>query len=546
MVEKKKSKNQIRRERAKAKKAAERGRTADNDYETTTNGEVNGANEPVTDDIDYVNDESQAAEQVDLVADTGLESMLDDPNFAQYKSIMDRFYTAEWTSGESRKDADGRGQIFYSDDEDEEMEGSVTESGGELANRLSKKKARKLRKPPLAELKAYAPRPELVEWYDADAPDPQLVVQLKAARGAVPVPEHWQSKREYLSGKRGIKKAPFDLPEYIKVTGIMDMRDALKDDDQTLRQKMRERVQPKMGQLDVDYQKLHDAFFKFQTKPRLFKFGEVYYEGKEYETDMSKFRPGKISQRLIEALNIPPNAPPPYLLNMQRYGPPPSYPGLKVPGLNAPIPPGAQWGFHPGGYGTPPLDEKGVPLYGDVYGVAQSGKPGNALGIKPEVKRWGEMIDDDEDYEEEEEEDEEEDYEDQEAAQQRLEDDEGQGYVDEESALAAEARQQQAEEEPTVERIELRKSKPAPVEDDDDEPKQLYHVLEQKEAASAGFSGSRAAYEIRPDNKPQPQRKRRRFEEAPVPDTNNSDSNLQNDIDDLIQSEIQKKKHRQS
>jgi hypothetical protein len=30
--------------------------------------------------------------------------------------------------------------------------------------------------------------------------------------------------------------------------------------------------------------------------------------------------------------------PPPWLIAMQRYGPPPSYPNLKIPGLNAPIP----------------------------------------------------------------------------------------------------------------------------------------------------------------------------------------------------------------
>lgn len=32
------------------------------------------------------------------------------------------------------------------------------------------------------------------------------------------------------------------------------------------------------------------------------------------------------------------NIPPPWLIAMQRYGPPPSYPNLKIPGLNAPIP----------------------------------------------------------------------------------------------------------------------------------------------------------------------------------------------------------------
>jgi len=42
----------------------------------------------------------------------------------------------------------------------------------------------------------------------------------------------------------------------------------------------------------------------------------------------------------------------------------------QVPGLSAPIPPGAQFGFQPGGWGKPPVDEAGNPLYGDVFGQA--------------------------------------------------------------------------------------------------------------------------------------------------------------------------------
>jgi len=80
-------------------------------------------------------------------------------------------------------------------------------------------------------------------------------------------------------------------------------------------------------------------------------------------------KPGALSPGLIEALNIPPLAPPPWLINMQRYGPPPSYPNLRIPGLNAPIPEGAVWGYHPGGWGKPPVDENMRPLYGDVFGV---------------------------------------------------------------------------------------------------------------------------------------------------------------------------------
>lgn len=79
-------------------------------------------------------------------------------------------------------------------------------------------------------------------------------------------------------------------------------------------------------------------------------------------------KPGILSEELRTALNMKPNTPPPWLINMQRYGPPPSYPDLKVAGLNAPIPPGAEFGYQPGGWGKPPVDENGEPLYGDVFG----------------------------------------------------------------------------------------------------------------------------------------------------------------------------------
>ena len=50
-------------------------------------------------------------------------------------------------------------------------------------------------------------------------------------------------------------------------------------------------------------------------------------------------------------------APPPWLINMQRYGPPPSYPNLRIPGINAPIPLGCEYGYGQGQWGKPPLDE---------------------------------------------------------------------------------------------------------------------------------------------------------------------------------------------
>jgi Splicing factor 3b, subunit 2 len=102
--------------------------------------------------------------------------------------------------------------------------------------------------------------------------------------------------------------------------------------------------------------------------------GDLYYEGKEFETRLKEKKPGDLSEELRTALGMPvgPNAnkvPPPWLIAMQRYGPPPSYPNLKIPGLNAPIPDGCSFGYHAGGWGKPPVDESGRPLYGDVFGI---------------------------------------------------------------------------------------------------------------------------------------------------------------------------------
>ncbi|KAL8281215.1 hypothetical protein RQP46_006249 [Phenoliferia psychrophenolica] len=293
---------------------------------------------------------------------------------------------------------DGKGEIIYSDDE------MPSESDGEGAEdaEVSKRKLRKLNRLSVAELKRLVRKPEVVDWVDVSATDPKLLVQLKSYRNTVPIPPHWSQKRDYLQGKRGIEKAQFQLPSFIADTGIATQRDAIKEkeDGQSLKAKTRERVQPKMGKIDIDYQKLHDAFFKFQTKPKMTEFGELYYEGKEFETKLKEKKPGDLSDDLKEALSIPPLAPPPWLISMQRYGPPPSYPNLRIAGLNSPIPEGAAWGFHPGGWGKPALDEYGRPLYGDVYGVNQKFEEGEA-GLPVEMEPWGELEPDEEESDEE-------------------------------------------------------------------------------------------------------------------------------------------------
>lgn len=114
----------------------------------------------------------------------------------------------------------------------------------------------------------------------------------------------------------------------------------------------------------------------------------IYVFPFDIQVKLREMKPGMLSQELKEVLGMPDGAPPPWLINMQvseetfmifkcsltlviwhvfmfnqllfffqRYGPPPSYPHLKIPGLNAPIPPGASFGYHPGGWGKPPVDE---------------------------------------------------------------------------------------------------------------------------------------------------------------------------------------------
>ncbi|KAG9242180.1 hypothetical protein BJ878DRAFT_544511 [Calycina marina] len=392
----KKTKNQMRREKKKNQKKLQVAETPE--------PEIQAESEP----------EPIAAKPKDDEPSPDVSSIQiseDDPNYAMFKQIMDKFAVTEGDDEEGGLGKAGKGEIFYSDDDeipDEEEESAE--------QKLSKKKRKERDKLSVAELKALVKKPDLVDWTDTSASDPRLLVHIKSYRNIVPVPNHWSLKREYLSSKRGVEKPPFSLPKFIQETGIAEMRDAVleKQADASLKQKQRERVQPKMGKLDIDYQKLYEAFFRHQTKPELTRYGEVYYEGKEYETNLRHLRPGELSDELKDALNIPPGAPPPWLINQQRFGPPPSYQSLKIPGLNAPPPPGGAWGFHPGGYGKPPVDEFNRPLYGgDIFGVLQP-QVNTQAGEPVERTLWGEVqpVEDESEEEEESDEEEEEDDED--------------------------------------------------------------------------------------------------------------------------------------
>ncbi|KAI8001703.1 Splicing factor 3B subunit 2 [Camellia lanceoleosa] len=90
-----------------------------------------------------------------------------------------------------------------------------------------------------------------------------------------------------LQGKRGIEKQPFQLPDFIAAIGIEKIR-----------------------------QVLHDAFFKYQTKPKLTAHGDLYHEGKELEVKLREMKPGMLSHELKEALGMR-RCSSPWLINMQ-------------------------------------------------------------------------------------------------------------------------------------------------------------------------------------------------------------------------------------
>ncbi|KAL8399011.1 hypothetical protein RB596_007742 [Gaeumannomyces avenae] len=437
-----------------------------------------------------------------IPADGPVDLDEDDPELeTMYHDILSRF-SIQLDEDGVPKNANNRtkAEVYYQYDYMPDEDGEAGETS------LSKKKRKNLNKLSIAELKALVANPEVVEWQDVSSSDPRLLVQIKAQRNIVPVPNHWSLKREYLSSKRGIEKPPFRLPKFIAETGITEMRDAVleKQAEQTLKQKQRERVAPKMGKLDIDYQKLYDAFFRFQEKPPLTRFGDVYHEGKEYEADYRYFKPGELSDALKEALGMQPGFPPPWLLQQQRMGPPPSYPTLKVPGLNAPLPPGASWGFVPGQWGKPPLDEYNRPIYGgDIFGImaanpgaAQTQQPGaqQPSGEPVEKTLWGELQPPQDESEEEESDDEDED-----------DDDDGDGGdIEMPSGLETPSGYSTVPvdgpsgvESSMAGEFDLRKQRRGfETEESSAAPRSAYTVIAEKQTQATGFFGSDRVYDL--------------------------------------------------
>ena len=321
---------------------------------------------------------------LDFIPDSNfkIEYFEQKPDFSKYKntSEMKQIYDSFQKTIEKQES-----KVYYNENDQLENMNDSLENIVEIQEKkiLSKKSKKKLSRIKLSSLKQFSKYPEVVEAWDPTSPDPKLLIYFKCLRNTVPVPSHWAQKNQYLQGRRGQIRDPFKLPDFIESTGISHIRN-VEDEKKGLKQKLRERMTPKLGRLDIDYQVLHDAFFKYQTKPPLSLHGEVYYENKEFENRMKNFQPGRISQNLRSALGINETSDPPFVANMRRYGPPPAYPNLRIPGVNAPM-------NDPAAYVTMNLWKE--PTIKEYKELVWEFKGGNG--------HWGEMIDEDDEQDDE-------------------------------------------------------------------------------------------------------------------------------------------------
>ena len=321
---------------------------------------------------------------LDFIPDSNfkIEYFEQKPDFSKYKNIseMKQIYDSFQKTIEKQES-----KVYYNENDQLENMNDSLENIVEIQEKkiLSKKSKKKLSRIKLSSLKQFSKYPEVVEAWDPTSPDPKLLIYFKCLRNTVPVPSHWAQKNQYLQGRRGQIRDPFKLPDFIESTGISHIRN-VEDEKKGLKQKLRERMTPKLGRLDIDYQVLHDAFFKYQTKPPLSLHGEVYYENKEFENRMKNFQPGRISQNLRSALGINETSDPPFVANMRRYGPPPAYPNLRIPSVNAPM-------NDPAAYVTMNLWKE--PTIKEYKELVWEFKGGNG--------HWGEMIDEDDEQDDE-------------------------------------------------------------------------------------------------------------------------------------------------
>lgn len=330
----KRSKNQLRREKAKLRKLDK------NELPKEPNAIETQVQSEKLNQLDSSSKKSLSASKSDVPKEEQ-NTKQEDKELKNASTILESEFASIFRKfkPEAVSEAPHKPQLVTSVQTQENDSASESEDGSDLeenSKSIASKKNKKNRVA-ISELKASTTKPQSVEWFDCDAPDPFLVVLLRTRLNNVDIPGHWQQKKDYLSAKKGSTKAQYNLPDLIRKTGISEMRN---HDPESLKKLQRDRVQPKMNKLDIDYQLMHDAFFKHQTKPKLLSFGELYSEGREktdqHRQKIADVKPGKISKELRAAIGMPDNekSVPPWITLMQEFGKPPSYKHLIIPGVD--------------------------------------------------------------------------------------------------------------------------------------------------------------------------------------------------------------------
>lgn len=116
------------------------------------------------------------------------------------------------------------------------------------------------------DLKIISLFPDSVEEVDATAMEPITYILFKCLKNLIKVPKHWISLKSFLSKRRGVLESTYRLPDYIESTGISKLRDPDLIDSRLMKIKAKDKVNPKIGKMEIKYEKLYEAFFKYQKK----------------------------------------------------------------------------------------------------------------------------------------------------------------------------------------------------------------------------------------------------------------------------------------
>lgn len=196
--------------------------------------------------------------EIEYVVQNPIEELDEsDPQNAELAEIIARFNRPRLDATQLAAEEAAAAAEEKKRKEEEAKKEKEKDDDDEDENKISKKQLKKQSRLTIALLKQLVKRPDVVEAWDVTSSDPKLLISLKGLRNSIPVPRHWNQKRGYLQGKRGMEKSAFSLPDFIAATGIAKIRSNIEDagaDDKKSKTKAREKLQPKLGKMDIAYE----------------------------------------------------------------------------------------------------------------------------------------------------------------------------------------------------------------------------------------------------------------------------------------------------